>query len=213
MPTVYAKRRKRYASFFALLLAVAALLICCAALLFYKGLRESTFPAELAVILGNEVYADGSVSPRLGARLDRGLALYNDGLCKKLIVSGGVGKSGQDEASAMAAYLIAHGISAKDIVMDHNGVNTWETANFTIRYMQENNLSSVIAVSQYFHVPRTRLALHQADYKGILHAVGGAYPKYMEIRDAFSLCREVAAVIMYLYRHGNMGDIIRLISL
>lgn len=197
------KKCNRPRALLRLLFLCVAVSLLCAGFLLYKGMREDVFPADIAVILGNEVYADGTVSPRLAARLDRGLALYRAGTCTRLIVSGGTGKSGYDEATAMAAYLVTRGVPEEALVLDHNGVNSWATARFTAEYMAENGLTTVIAVSQYFHVPRTRLALHMADTHSALERIGGAYPAYAEPRDAFSLAREVVAVIGYLARHGN----------
>ncbi len=73
------------------------------------GSQDRLVAAEVAVVLGNQVYADARPAPRLAARLDKSLELYRGGYLKTIIVSGGVGKSRVDEAGAMAAYLKARG--------------------------------------------------------------------------------------------------------
>jgi uncharacterized SAM-binding protein YcdF (DUF218 family) len=60
------------------------------------------------------------------------------------------------------------------------------------------NRTSIIVVSQYFHLPRTRLAFSKAGFKHI----GAAYPEYYELRDVYSLLREVPAFIYYLVKSG-----------
>lgn len=46
------------------------------------GFNDEIGKAEVAVILGNTVNEDGSLSPRLKARLDKGLELYKDSVVK-----------------------------------------------------------------------------------------------------------------------------------
>jgi len=92
------------------------------------GLTDSAVASDVVVVLGNKVRADGSPAPRLAARLDAAVAVYEAGLAEHIIVSGGVGRSGYDEATVMAAYLAAAGIDAERIVIDGAGVNTRATA-------------------------------------------------------------------------------------
>ena len=50
--------------------------------------------------------------------------------------------------------------------------------------MREHGYARALAVTQYFHVPRTMLALRR---HGVMH-VGGAHPAYAEPRDLYSCC-------------------------
>lgn len=160
------------------------------------GLRATHGPAHLAVVLGNEVLADGSPSPRLHARLNQGLALYHQGLVQHILVSGGTGRSGYDEATVMAAYLQERGVPAEAIFLDSKGANSFATALNTATLMQKQGWRSVIAVSQYYHLPRATLALRRA---GIPY-VQGAYPRYWELRDVYALAREVVGLVWYRIR-------------
>jgi vancomycin permeability regulator SanA len=160
------------------------------------GLRTTHGPAHLAVVLGNEVLADGTPSPRLRARLDTAFALYQAGLVRHVLLSGGQGKSGYDEATVMAGYLRTRGVPDPALYLDAHGVNSYATALHTAAIMREHGWSSAIAVTQYFHLPRTTLALHRA---GVPY-VQGAYPRYWEWRDLYSLAREVAGLAWYRVR-------------
>lgn len=166
-------------------LAALAISIC--------GLLENVFVSDVAVVLGNEVYADGTCSPRLIGRLDRAVSLYREGLCDTIIVSGGVGLSGFDEATGMRDYLLTQGVPETDIVLDSQGVNTRATARFTAAYLRENGLEKAIAVSQFFHMPRSVKAFRK---EGV-PKVGSAYARYWELRDIFSTLREVPAYFAY----------------
>jgi vancomycin permeability regulator SanA len=172
---------------------IAAILLLPVAAISLRGMKEDVFIADIAVVLGNEVYADGTPAPRLAARLDRAAELYGQGICKKIIVSGGVGKSGFDEAAGMKRYLAAKSIPSDDVVEDGLGVNTRATADFTARYMNANGFDSVIAVTQFFHVPRSVMTLKSY---GIAR-VGSAYARFFEPRDILSTLREIPALFAY----------------
>ncbi len=158
--------------------------------------RDREQKVDMALVLGNQVYADGSPSDRLSARLDRALQCYEHGLCHLIFVSGGIDKAGTDEALAMKRYLLARGVSDNQIIVDNQGRNTWASAQHGAEFMRRNDLRSVLVVSQYFHIPRAMLAL---DRHGVL-MVAGACPKFGEARDIYSLVREVPAVIWYAIR-------------
>ncbi|WP_394776006.1 ElyC/SanA/YdcF family protein [Flavobacterium sp.] len=63
--------------------------------------------ADIAVILGNKVNDDGTLSERLEKRLECGLKLYRDNRIKKILVSGGLGSEGYYEGDKMKEYLIS----------------------------------------------------------------------------------------------------------
>ncbi|WKB52367.1 YdcF family protein [Eleftheria terrae] len=176
-----------------LLVAAASAYALAAAAIVVRGLDDEVFPADLIVVPGNTVAPDGHPGPRLKARLDAALLLYRQGRAPRLLVSGGIGREGHDEAAAMARYLVAQGVPAAAIVQDNQGVNTAATARFTARYLQRHGLTSALVASQYFHVARTRLALQKAG----VPRIGSAHARYVEWRDAYSLAREVPAYLMY----------------
>ena len=180
-------------------LALAALLtVLAGAAIWGYGRRDRLIEAEVAVVLGNEVYRNGQPAPRLAARLDKSLELYRAGRLKTIIVSGGVGRSLVDEATAMAAYLRAKGVPASAIVIDSEGHNTWNSAEFAAAYLQRHGLKRVIAVSQAFHIHRSVMAFRAAGCP----EVGQAAPDYWELRDIYSILREIPANIVYWWRYA-----------
>lgn len=181
---------------FLLLLVPPAMLVAAMLLIALLGMRDDRAHADLAVILGNRIEADGQPSDRLKARLDRALALYNAGTVRALLVSGGMGLEGFDEATVMAAYLADRGVPRERISIDSDGVNTWATAEYAAAYMDARGYSSAYAVSQYFHVPRSKLALRRFG----VDTVYGAHPDYFEWRDIYSTFREVVAYVVYAWR-------------
>ena len=115
--------------------------------------------ADVGVVPGSKVYPSGRPSPSLKSRLDEALVVYRRGEVKNLFVSGGVGKEGHDESQVMQAYLVARGVPAGAIVTDSHGDNTFLTARHAAAVMRADGWTSAFVITQYFHVPRTRLAL------------------------------------------------------
>ena len=62
--------------------------------------------------------------------------------------------------------------------------------------MEERELRSVIVVTQYFHVSRTKLAFRMC---GVID-VHGAHANFFEARDAYSLVREFVGYYVYRLR-------------
>ena len=158
----------------------------------YDGLTDEAKKAEVIVILGNKVNKDGTLSNRLKARLDRGLELYSDSLAPLIFVSGGLGKEGHLEGSKMAEYLILNGVEENKVIIDNEGNTTQLTANNFIKRFPR--VKTVIIVSQFYHISRTKLAFRN---QGI-SIVYGAHCDYFELRDGYGLFREFFGYYKYL---------------
>jgi vancomycin permeability regulator SanA len=160
------------------------------------GLSSRPAGADLAIVLGNEVLANGEPSPRLRARLDAALGVYRAGYCPHFFVSGGTGLSGYNEALVMRDYLVAAGVPADAVTADPDGVDTRATVRHAAALAQSRGWGTVLVVSQFFHLPRIGLACRQAG----LEVAGGASPAYYEWRDLYSLLREGVALPFYALR-------------
>lgn len=193
-------RSIRRIAWYALLAAVAFGVISTAVVLI-DGFTDEGEKADVALVLGNMVHPSGEPSARLKARLDEAVAVYRAGLAPVLLVSGGVGKEGHDEAKVMGEYLRAQGIPPEAIVIDSEGWTTGHSARNTAAWMRRRGATRAIVVTQYFHVARSRLALRQCGVR----TVYGAHPSFFELRDPYSLAREVAGWYAYRFR-GCSGD-------
>lgn len=149
--------------------------------------------ADLALVLGNTVGPGNRPLPRLRVRLEAALALYRQGGCRTIMVSGGVEADGRDEAAGMERWLVEHGVPAGAIVEDPHGDNTRASARHARDWLAAHGQRSVVVVSQYFHLPRARLAVRQ---EGLVDA-GGIYARQLFLRDAYSSLREVLGYVAY----------------
>jgi vancomycin permeability regulator SanA len=179
-----------------LFLAPVVILLTGTAALVASGLNDRIGKADIALVLGNKVELDGTPSPRLRARLDRTLELYREGYFPTIIASGGIGVEGFAEALVMKSYLVANGIPAECVIVDNSGENTFMSAKTTRDIMTQRQLSRVMVVSQYYHLPRSRLALERFG----VPKVYSAHARFWEVRDIYSAIREVFGYVSYALR-------------
>ena len=177
----------------ALVLAPVLLLAASACAIVIDGLNDRVEKADVGVVLGSMVMPDGTPSPRLRARLDRAVELHGQGIIDFILVSGGTGKEGFSEGKVMRDYLAAQNVPEDRILTDEFGNTTSDTAVNAAKLMRERGLTSAIAVSQYFHLTRSRMAFRDA---GITQ-VGTAHARYFESRDIYSIAREIPALAKY----------------
>lgn len=149
---------------------------------------EATFTrADAAVVLGARVYSDGRPSRFLRERVEVGVRLYLDGTVDRLIMSGdGDDSSGFGEPTVMRKVAEDMGVPADAIIEDPLGVDTYSSC---VNARDTFGASSVIMVSQAFHVPR---AVWVCDSIGL--AAQGAYPPQRLTKSTVTgHVREVAA--------------------
>jgi vancomycin permeability regulator SanA len=161
------------------------------------GLRDTIFEADAGVVLGTTVYPSGEPSPRLKARLDKGFELYTRGKIKNVIVSGGLGREGHNEALVMRQYLIDKGIPAHHIIADEHGLDTYSTTRKTAQLMNQKDWTGLIVISQFFHITRAKYACRRFG----ISPLGSGHADIYRVMDCFSLLREWLALGYYAVRN------------
>jgi vancomycin permeability regulator SanA len=175
-----------------LLVSVALAVVVSALVL--DGVTDDAQASDVGIVLGSKVLPDGRPSDRLRARLDKAADLYEQGLFKQVIVSGWTGEEGFSEAHVMADYLVdQRQIPRSAILIDEHGDTTRLTARNSAALMRAHGFSSAVAVTQYFHVTRSLLALRQAGEQNLTTA----HASYVELRDFYSIARETVAAPWY----------------
>ena len=165
------------------------------------GLNDHLTKSDVALVLGSKVELDGRPSVRLQARLDRAVELYRQGWFPTLIVSGGLGKEGYDEGVVMRQYLVSQGIPAERVITDSQGTTTYASAVNTRALAAKHHFKSVMVVSQWFHLPRCRLALERCG----LGPISTAHARLWEWRDIYSSLRETLGYFSYWRRSFGAG--------
>jgi vancomycin permeability regulator SanA len=122
------------------------------------GRTDYARPADVAVVFGARAYADGRLSWSLRDRVDRAIKLYQDGLAQKLLFTGGVDASGINEPEKMRDYAVAAGVKSADILIDDGGNDTDLSVRNTTDMLHNLDADTVLAVSQFYHLPRIKMA-------------------------------------------------------
>lgn len=175
---------------FAILSALLVLwLIAHSVYVITDGISDEGKQADVAVILGNTVNRDGTLSMRLEKRLESGIQLYKNRRIRKILVSGGLGKEGFYEGDKMKEFLVSKGIPDSVIMVDNKGDNTRKTVENTLQLNSRYHFNSIIAVSQYFHVTRIKKLFRDRGFQ----KVSSVSPDYFEWRDLYALLREFTA--------------------
>ena len=107
--------------------------------------------APVALVLGAQVYPDGTPSPFLAARLDLAKQLYDAGRVRAILVSGDNMAREYDEPDAMREYLIKAGVPSTQVIADYAGFDTYDSC---VRAKKIFGVDELIVVTQGYHLPR-----------------------------------------------------------
>ena len=152
--------------------------------------------ADCIIVLGCQVFPDGSLSAMLYDRVTRGIELYENKVAPKLIVSGDHGRKEYDEVNAMKKYAIDNGIPSENIFMDHAGFSTYESI---YRAKEIFEADKIVVVTQKYHLYR---ALYIAEKLGIeAYGVSSDYrayygQMYREVREILARCKDFMTTIV-----------------
>ena len=128
---------------------------------------------DCVVVLGCLVREDGTPSDMLRDRLRRGVALYEEGVAPKLLMSGDHGREEYNEVETMKAYAVDAGVASADVFMDHAGFSTYESM---YRARDVFGAKKIVVVTQEYHLYR---ALYIAERLGLeAYGVASDYETY-----------------------------------
>ncbi len=123
--------------------------------------RDEARPADVIVVFGAAEYS-GHPSPIFRARLDHAHELFDRNLAPIIIISGGAGKDPTfTEGGVGRDYLASRGIPDRHLIAETQGDNTSESAERVAVIMRANGWESCIAVSDPYHVFRTKRMLER----------------------------------------------------
>lgn len=106
-----------------------------------------------ALIFGGGMKNATEMSDMQYDRVLVGVDLYKQKKVQKLFLTGDDGAFHGDEISAMRTLAVSRGVPVEDILVDPHGYRTYESCYRESRYY---GLTSTIAISQSFHLPRIR---------------------------------------------------------
>ena len=156
---------KRFFKFilFVLLLALAYLLVN-AAVIYRYSKQYSEQRSDVAIVLGAAVYGT-KVSPVYRERINHAIYLYQQGIIKKIILTGGKieGQKISDSRVAMN-YAKQQGVPEKDILIEESSRYTEENLQEAKKIMEARGYTTALLVSDPLHMKR---GIHLADDLGL----------------------------------------------
>ena len=112
-------------------------------------------PADVLIILGAQVYSDGTPSPNLLLRLDLALSLYAEGYASTIITTGAQGSDEpMPEADRMKAYLVENGVPEEAVFCDTASFNTKQNTANAKTIMDREGFQTAIVVTSDYHLWR-----------------------------------------------------------
>ena len=131
----------------------------------FFGKTTYTRSTQVAVVFGAEVHSDGQASQSLADRVRTAADLYKAGLTQRLLLSGAQGAGEPvNETAVMRHLAIGFGVPATAIELDPSGANTDATVRDTVPILRAAGDSRVAVVSDFFHLPRVKLAYQRLGY-------------------------------------------------
>lgn len=115
---------------------------------------SSGFNPEVIAVFGEAPRADYRLSQSVLNKVIKAkelLELHPDAI---ILVSGGAVDQPISEAQTMADWLIKNGVSKDKIILDELARDTVGNAIGVVDYMIEHNLTNVVGVSGFSHIPR-----------------------------------------------------------
>jgi uncharacterized SAM-binding protein YcdF (DUF218 family) len=170
-----------------------------------QGDRDEQQPADAIVVLGAAQF-NGTPSDVFEARLQHALELYNAGVAKYLVVTGGkLPADRTTEAATAKRWAIAHGVPANRILSENQGRNTLESLEAVAAIFRKEGFRSAVFVSDETHMLRV---LRMARDQGIV-AFGSPTRTSPTDRDPVrrqkAMLHEMAGLAVY-YLGGRLFD-------
>ena len=154
-------------------------------------LDQNFLPAEVGIVLGAGLWANGSPTPVLYDRVSTGVDLYKSAKVNKLLMSGDGRSDAYNEPKVMKQLAVSLGVPPENIILDYAGRRTYDSL---FRAREIHHVVEALVITQRFHLDR---ALYLCDALGI-HARGISADRrrYRFLALQRSRLREIAATVL-----------------
>ncbi|MBT8458292.1 MAG: YdcF family protein [Boseongicola sp.] len=123
--------------------------------------------AEAIVVLAGDASKNGGLVGETEARLNRAVALYDEGLAPRLILSGGTTSSAESVADAMKTAAMAAGVPDSAITVETESHSTLQNAMFVGDIEDLSKAAPILLVTHRYHLPRANASLRWAGFSDI----------------------------------------------
>lgn len=160
--------------------------------------KDEKKPVDVILVLGAKAYRGNAYNPCLVARVKHAVALYKANYAPKLLFSGGTDtEDNANEAKTMKKIAESLGVAPQDILLESASTSTYENLLFSKKILTQNQLKSILLVTDPFHAPR---ALLVAKKQGLNVISSPATPSSCWSKHkywSFYFLKEPLAIILY----------------
>jgi uncharacterized SAM-binding protein YcdF (DUF218 family) len=172
--------------------------------------------AQAIVVLGGDVRFGngGDISDRLGAlsleRVMLGARAYRR-LHLPVVVSGGIVRGAHTSAGALIKAALGADFAVPVAWSEEGSRTTWENALYSARLLLPEKLTTVVVISQSWHLPRALWAFERVGLKALpwsaprtalrAGAVGDYLPSLGALHDTFYALHELVGGVFYRLRY------------
>ena len=136
---------------------------------------SETLPeAEAIVVVAGEAGKNGGLGPETQARIQRAVALYEDGLAPQIIMSGGTATANEPVAAAMQSVAASAGVPAEALTVEAEARSTLQNAMFVADLEELANEAPILLVSHRYHLPRANAAFRWAGFTDVTSVAADA---------------------------------------
>lgn len=145
---------------------------------------------DAILVLGCQVYDDGTPSSILKDRIIRGVELYQLNTAPKIIMSGDHSGEDYDEVTVMKKVAIDNHVASQDIFLDHSGFSTYESM---YRAKAVFGIQKLLIVTQEYHLYRSVYIARQLGIEA--YGVSADPNEYQgqinrDTREVFARCKD-----------------------
>lgn len=167
--------------------------------IYIDSITEQRAKVDAVVVMGASQW-NGRPSPALKARLDHALRIYNEGIVKYIILTGGIAPGDTVSESAVGKeYLADKGIPENVIFIEEKGHTTLESIREVSRIVKDKDINRIIFVSHGYHLYRVRKIAESMDIEDPLISAVGIKDDKKKIK---LVLRESVVYLYYLVSHG-----------
>ena len=123
--------------------------------------------ADAIVVLAGDASKNGGLVGETEARLNRAVALYEEGLAPRLVLSGGTTSAAETVADAMKAAAVAAGVPESAITVETQSHSTLQNALFVSDIEDLSKAAPILLVTHRYHLPRANASLRWAGFSDI----------------------------------------------
>lgn len=153
--SVHNKRWRIFSkALFGLALCVLMIFVSLIGYVYYYAQERAVQPAPATIVLGAAAWGN-KPSPVFKERIRHAVHLYHSHTTQKLIFTGGALRADvPSEGEVGARWAIKLGVAPEDTAYESTSRDTWHNLKNANLILQQEQIDSVILVSDYFHLAR-----------------------------------------------------------